>query len=203
MVKFEFVEALLYHTTVYGSATWTPPKSHYNKLHSAHHIYVPSSSCSRILFYKDGLQRTGCESIEATVRTRLLWAGLLLHMDDNRLPKRIASGELENAGCGSGGRRRDVRTAWQTMVGCLASRETEVPRTRPWDFVTQHAKRVGGLWPRGRGKRKMRQKTGRGRERRKRFLSRTWGDLRKILRRCRPALFEPAQVPPKRVRLRG
>ena len=33
------------------------------------------------------------------VRTRgLLWAGALLRMGDHRLPKRIMSGELENAG---------------------------------------------------------------------------------------------------------
>ena len=52
----------------------------------------------RILSYKDALQRTECESIETTVRTRrLLWAGVLLRMDDDRLPKRVMSEELENA----------------------------------------------------------------------------------------------------------
>ena len=44
---------------------------------------------------------TGCERIEATVRTRrLLWLGALRHVDDYWLlrPKRVLSGELDNAG---------------------------------------------------------------------------------------------------------
>ena len=46
----------------------------------------------------DALQRTECESIEATVR--LLWSGVLLRMGDHRLLLRRVSmsGELENAG---------------------------------------------------------------------------------------------------------
>ena len=52
-----------------------------------------------ILLYKDAIQRTECESIETTVRTRrLAGAGALLRMGDHRLPKRIMSGELDNAG---------------------------------------------------------------------------------------------------------
>ncbi|CAN0326090.1 unnamed protein product, partial [Ascophyllum nodosum] len=55
---------------------------------------------------KDALHRTQCESIETTVRTRrLLWAGALLRMGDHRLPKRIMSGELENAGKRGPGRK--------------------------------------------------------------------------------------------------
>ena len=52
------------------------------------------------LSYKDAPQQTECESIETTVRTRklLLWSGALLRMGDHRLPKRVMSGELENAG---------------------------------------------------------------------------------------------------------
>ncbi|CAM9817866.1 unnamed protein product, partial [Ascophyllum nodosum] len=51
----------------------------------------------RILSYKEVLQRTKCESIETTVRTRrLFWAGALLRMGDHRLPKKVMSGELEN-----------------------------------------------------------------------------------------------------------
>ena len=63
----------------------------------------------RILSYKDALHRTQCESIETTVRTRrLLWAGALLRMGDHRLPKRVMSGELENAGKrGPGGKEKE------------------------------------------------------------------------------------------------
>ena len=58
---------------------------------------------------KDALQRTECESIETTVRTmRMLWAGALLRMGDNRLPKRVMLVELENAGKrGPGGKEKE------------------------------------------------------------------------------------------------
>ena len=49
----------------------------------------------------------------------------LLRKDDHRLPKRASSGELENAGQhGRGRRRNNGRTAWQRIVGGLASRGT-------------------------------------------------------------------------------
>ena len=81
-------------------------KGHYAKLRTTHHrmlLRILGAWCKspdkRILSYKDALHRTECESIETTVRTRrLLWAGALLRMGDNRLPKRAMSGELENAG---------------------------------------------------------------------------------------------------------
>ena len=101
MVRSKVVEALLY-----GCMTWTPLKCHYAKLRTTHHrmlLRILGPWCKlpnkRILSYKGALQRTQCESIEATVRTRrLLWAGALLRMDDHRLPERVMSGELENAG---------------------------------------------------------------------------------------------------------
>ena len=53
----------------------------------------------RILSYHLTLQRTGCESIETTMRTRrLLWAGVLIRMDNRRLPRGIMVGTLENPG---------------------------------------------------------------------------------------------------------
>ena len=63
----------------------------------------------RILSYKDALQRTKCESIETTVRMRrLLCSGALLRMGDHRLPKRVMSGELDNAGKrGPGGKEKE------------------------------------------------------------------------------------------------
>ena len=83
-----------------------PLKCHYAKLRTIHHRMLlrilgawSKSPNKRILSYKDALQRTQCESIETTVRTRrLLWAGALLRMGDHRLPKRVMSGELGNAG---------------------------------------------------------------------------------------------------------
>ena len=111
VVRSEVVEALLY-----GCATWTPLKGHYAKLLTTHHrmlLQILGVWCKspnkRILSYKDALQRTECESIETTVRTRrLLWAGALLRMGDNRFLKRVMSGELESAGKrGPGGKEKE------------------------------------------------------------------------------------------------
>ena len=110
MVRSEAVEALLY-----GCVTWTPLKCHYAILRTTHHrmlLRILGAWCKsrnkRILSYKDALQRTKCESIETTVRTRrLLWAGALLRMDDHRLPKRVISGELENAGKRGPGKEKE------------------------------------------------------------------------------------------------
>ena len=49
-------------------------------------------------------------------------------MGDHRLPRRVMSGELENAGKrGPGGRRKSERTAWQMIFGYLASWGTGEP----------------------------------------------------------------------------
>ena len=110
MVRSEVVEALLY-----GCATWTSLKGHYTKLRTTHHrtlLRILGAWCKslnkRILSYKDALQRTERESIETTVRTRrLLWSRALFRMGDLRLPKRVMSGELENAGRrGPGGKEK-------------------------------------------------------------------------------------------------
>ena len=143
MARPEAVEALLY-----GCATWTPVKSHYVKLRTTHRrmlLRILGAWCKspnkRILSYKDPLQRTQCESIETTVRTRrLLWAGALLPMGDHRLPKRIMSGELKNAGKrGPGRRRKSGRTAWQIIFGCLASRGTGTPPHLTLGYDIEHS----------------------------------------------------------------
>ena len=86
---------------------------------------------NRMLSYKDTVKRTGCESIEATVRTRSLWFMMLLLMGDYSLPKKVMSGELENAGhVGRVGKRNIGRTTQQRIVECLVSRGTGVPPHR-------------------------------------------------------------------------
>ena len=61
----------------FGCAAWTPLKGDYQKLRAAHHrmlLRIIGAWCRsrdhRILSYHLALQRTGCESIETTVRTR-------------------------------------------------------------------------------------------------------------------------------------
>ena len=111
MVNSEVVEALLY-----GCAMWTPLKGHYEKLRAAHHgmfLWILGacyrSRDHRILSYHLALQRTGCKSIETTMRTRrLLWAGALIRMDNRRLPRRIMWWTFKNPGRrGRGGKEEE------------------------------------------------------------------------------------------------
>ena len=61
-------------------------------------------------------------------------------MGDHRLPKRVMSGELENAGKrGLGGRRKSGRTAWQMIFGYLFG-VTEDWRTAALDPGTSYNK---------------------------------------------------------------
>ena len=154
MMRSELVEALLY-----VCATWTLLKGHFTKRRTTHHMMLLrtlgawcKSKNKRIPSYKDALQRTECESIETTVRTRrLLWSGALLRMVNDRLPKRVMSGEVENAGNVSrGGRRKNGRTAWQRIFGYLAPRGTGAPpHFTLKSGIAQYVKGAVGLWPRG------------------------------------------------------
>ena len=91
-------------------------------------------------------------------------------MGDQRLPKRVMSGELENAGKrGPGGRIKSGRTAWRMIFGYLASRGTgEPPHLNLGHGITRYKKGVVCLWPRGSVKKKMRPINGRRREKRNR-----------------------------------
>ena len=72
-------------------------------------------------------------------------------MGDHRLPKRVMSGELENAGKrGPGGGRKSGQTAWQMIFAYLASRGTgALPHLILGHSITQYTNGVVGLWSRG------------------------------------------------------
>ena len=98
---------------------------HYRKLRTVHDrvlLRILGAWCKaqdhRFLSYAEALQRTGCESIETTVRTRRLqWAGALIRMDGGRLPNWVMFGEMEGSGQrGVGERKRNGRTVWQNDV---------------------------------------------------------------------------------------
>ncbi len=104
LLKSEVIEALLY-----GAETWTLKQTHYDTLRRAHHHHLlrcvgfkKKEKTDHLIAYHELLERTDCESIEATIRRRrLLWAGKIVRMDDSRLPKVMLFGELD------AGRRRD------------------------------------------------------------------------------------------------
>ena len=68
--------------------------------------------------YNRALEITLCESIETTLRTRiLLWAGTLLRMSAGRLPKRIVFGNLEGAvRSGRGGKEKERTDCVQSDI---------------------------------------------------------------------------------------
>ena len=72
-------------------------------------------------------------------------------MVDHRLPKRVMPRDVQNAGKrGPGGRRKNGRTAGQTIVGYLASQRTGAPpHLTLGSGIVQYVKGVVGLWPRG------------------------------------------------------
>ena len=138
-----------------------PLKGHYAKHRTTHPrmlLQIVGAWCKslnkRILSYKDALQRTKCENIETTMRTRrLLWAWALLCMGDQRLLYSRGSCRASSrtrGNVGRGGCRKSGRTAWQIMFGHLGSRGTgAAPHLTLGHGITQYTKGVVGLWPRG------------------------------------------------------
>ena len=72
-------------------------------------------------------------------------------MGDHRLPKRVMSGELENAGKrGPGGKEKEWTDCVADDLRLLASRKTGAPpHLTLGRGITQYTKGVVGLWPRG------------------------------------------------------
>ena len=155
MVRSEIVETLLY-----GCATWTPLKRYYTELRTSRHrmlLRILGAWCKspnkRILSYKDALQRTECESIKTTMSTKnfFLWSGALLRMGDHRLPKRVVSGELQNAG------KRGPEVKEKEWTDCVAKdlRLFGIMGTGTLPHLTlrpgtaQYVKGAVGSWPRG------------------------------------------------------
>ena len=97
LLKAEAMEALLY-----GCVTWAPRREHYRALRKIHYRlllrvigYRRVQGTYRQLSYAQALKKTGCQSVEATIRQRrLLFAGALARQPDGRLPKRLAFGTL-------------------------------------------------------------------------------------------------------------
>ena len=77
--------------------------------------------------------------------------GAAPHMGDRRLPKRVMSRELENAGKQARGEgKKNEWTAWQRIFSSLASRETgESPHLTLGSGIAYYVKGAVGLWPRG------------------------------------------------------
>eukprot|EP00752_Nemacystus_decipiens_P015067 g13423.t1 len=111
----QLLQAEVVETLLYGCASWSLTAEHFTKLNGAHRLLLTRcigwskwKRTDRPLSYAETLLRTGCEeTIEATVRKRrLCFAGFVMRMDDDRLPKRVllrtlATGKGYRGGQGS------------------------------------------------------------------------------------------------------
>ena len=107
-LKIRMLRAEVLKTMLYGCVTWSPRACHYDTLRRAHHRCLTScvgwrkrKRADHLISYPDTLIKTGSESIEATLRRRLiLFAGFVARMEDTRLPKCVMFGEMVGgAGC--------------------------------------------------------------------------------------------------------
>ena len=97
LLRAEAMEALLY-----GCMTWAPRRDHYRLLRTTHHRlllrvigYRRERGTYRKLSYAQALKKTGCQSVEATIRQRrLVFAGAMAGQLVGRLPKRLMDGKL-------------------------------------------------------------------------------------------------------------
>ena len=110
MLKAEVIETLLY-----GCVTWSPNKPDYDRLRQVHHSMLlrclgwrKQKREDHTLSYANALAKTNSESIEATVRRRrILFAGFVARMREERLPQRVMFGELVGGKGYSGGQEKD------------------------------------------------------------------------------------------------
>ena len=121
-LKVQLLQAEVVETLLYGCASWSPTADHYTKLNGAHRRFLTRcigwsrwKRTDRPLSYAETLLRTGCEeTIEATVRKRrLCFAGFVMRMEDDRLPKRVLLGTLATGKGYRGGQESD----WVSHLG--------------------------------------------------------------------------------------
>ena len=186
-LKVRLLKAKVVETVLYGCMTWSPNKPDYDRIRQVHHSMLlrcfgwrKRKRDDHTLSHADALAKTASENIESTVRKqRILYAGFVPRMGEERLPQRVMFGELFEGKGYSGGQEKDWmahlkkymsacgmrfeewRTAaqktgrWFRQVGGAES----FMRIWSWRAVERHAKAaaapstVGISRGRGRGKR--------------------------------------------------
>ena len=114
-LKVRLLKAEVVETLLYGCMTWSPKKPDYDRLRQVHHSTLLRCLGWRkrkrddpTLLYADALSKTAFESIEAIVRKqRILFAGFVARMGEERLPQRVMFGELVGGKGYSGGQEKD------------------------------------------------------------------------------------------------
>ena len=115
-LKVQLLQAEVVETLLYGCASWSLSADHYTKLNGAHRQFLTRcigwskwKRTDRPLSYAETLLQTGCgETIEATIRKRrLCFAGFVMRMKEDRLPKRVLLGMLATGKGYRGGQESD------------------------------------------------------------------------------------------------
>jgi hypothetical protein len=138
MLKTEIIETLMY-----GCAAWTTNAEDIKALNSAHYKMLVQTlglwrkkETDLPRSYSSILREYGCVSMEATLKERRLkWAGSVLRMKDNRLPKIMMFGELEGGVRSRGGQINQWRTNMlqdMTDFGWIKKKWDGVS-TKDWD----------------------------------------------------------------------
>ncbi|CAB1099135.1 unnamed protein product [Ectocarpus sp. CCAP 1310/34] len=121
-LKIRLLQAEVVETLLYGCASWSLTAEHYTKLNGTHRQFLTRcigwskrKRSDRPLSYAQTLIQTGCEeTIEATMRKRrLCFAGFVMRMEDNRLPKRMLLGAM----AGGVGYRGGQESDWVSRLG--------------------------------------------------------------------------------------
>ena len=113
--KMRLLKAEVVETLLDGCMTWSPKKPDYDRLRRVHHSMLlrclgwwKRKRDDRTLSYADALAKTASESIEAIVRKRrILFAGFVARMGEERPPQRVMFGELVGGNGYSGGQEKD------------------------------------------------------------------------------------------------
>ena len=113
-LKVRLLKAEVVETLLYGCMTWSLKKPDYDRIRRVHRSMLlrcfgwrKRKRDDHTLSYADALAQTDSESDEAIVRKRrILFAGFVARMGEERLPQRVMFGELVGGKAAQGGNRK-------------------------------------------------------------------------------------------------
>ena len=116
-LKVRLLKAEVVETLLYGCMTWSAKRPDYDRLGRNHRSMLlrclgwqKRKRHDITLSYADALAQTDSESVEAIVRKqRILFAGFVARMGEERLPQRVMFGEFVGVRATQGGKRK---TGW-------------------------------------------------------------------------------------------
>ena len=111
-LKVRILQAEVLETLQYEYSAWSPSKADYDRLRKVHHWMLLGCPGWRKLKREDCIlyapRRTDSESVETTLRRRrILFAGFVARMGEERLPRRVMVGEMLGSKGYSGGQKWD------------------------------------------------------------------------------------------------